>query len=401
MKPRRRIAYAVIVLAAAAVAWWALQPAPRPVDVVRVQRGELVQSFEEEGRTELAHRWMVTAPIAGTLSRIDLMEGDAVKAGQLLAQIEPSRAQLLDPANRERLQAEEKAARAAMQAARQRQAAAQADADLAARELARMRKLGAAGVVSVQMLDTAEAQVSRARATAAAAAADYRGADQQRAALAALLAGQGHAGGQVVPVLAPIDGVVLHRYQQSATPVQAGQDLLEMGDLGQLQIMVQTLSQQAVLLHLGTPAQVLRWGGEGALPARVVRIEPGGYTKVSALGVEEQRTKVWLDITVPRSRWSQLGDGYRVEVMFDVARKQHVLKVEASALFRSGARWTVYRVDGGRLHLVDIEPGLHGGTEIEVRKGLKEGDRVVAFPDERMHDGQRVRPLEQIGVPSR
>ena len=162
MKTSRRIAYAAAAIAAAAVAWWALQPAPRPLDVVRVQRGELVQRFEEEGRTELARHWVVAAPIAGTLRRIALLQGDPVKAGQELAQIEPLRAQLLDPANRARLLAEERAAQAAMQAARQRQAAAQADAGLAARDVARMRKLGAAGAISLSALDAAEAQVSRA-----------------------------------------------------------------------------------------------------------------------------------------------------------------------------------------------------------------------------------------------
>ncbi|HEX8779264.1 MAG TPA: HlyD family efflux transporter periplasmic adaptor subunit [Rhodanobacter sp.] len=395
MKLHRRLAYAAVALAAAAVAWWALRPAPRPLDVVRVQRGELVQRFEEEGRTELARRWVVAAPVAGTLRRIDLLQGDPVQAGQPLAQIEPARAQLLDPANRARLLAEEEAAQAAMQAARQHQAAAEADAGLAAREVARMRRLGAAGAVSVQALDSAEAQVSRAQATAAAAAADYRAADQQRAALAALLAGQGLAGGQVVPVLAPIGGVVLHRYQQSATPVQAGQALLELGDLGQLQVMVQALSQQATLLRPGSPAQVLRWGGEGALPARVARIEPGGYTKISALGVEEQRTQVWLDIVAPHAQWARLGDGYRVEVAFDVARKADVLKAPASALFRDGARWAVYRVQGDRLHLVQVVPGMPGGTDVEITRGLAEGDRVVAFPDDRMRDGMPVLPLEQ------
>lgn len=401
MKLYRRLAYAAIALAAAAVAWWALRPAPRPLDVVRVQRGELLQSFEEEGRTELARRWVVAAPIAGTLRRIDLLPGDAVQAGQPLAQIEPARAQLLDPANRARLLAEEQAARASMQAAHQRQAAAQADAGLAARDVARMRQLGATGAVSVQALDNAEAQVSRAQATAAAAAADYRAADQRRAALAALLAGQGLAGGQAVPVLAPIDGVLLHRYQQSATPVQAGQPLLELGDLGQLQVMVQALSQQATLLHPGTPAQVLRWGGAGALPARVARIEPGGYTKISALGVEEQRTQVWLDITAPRTQWAKLGDGYRVEVAFDVARKANALKAPASALFRDGARWAVYRVQGGRLRLVPVVPGMRGGTDVEITAGLAEGDRVVAFPDDRMRDGLPVQPLEQVAAPPR
>lgn len=401
MTVRRRIVIVIAVAAAAAVAWWALRPAPRPMDVVRVQRGPLVQQFEEEGRTELAHRWTISSPIAGTLHRIDLLQGDTVKEGQPLAQIEPLRSQLLDPANRARLLAEEKAAQASMQAARQRQAAAQADAYLASRDVERMRKLGAAGVVSLAALDEVEARVLRARASAFAEEADYNAADQQRAALAALLRGQGSSGGPLVTLFSPINGVVLHRYLQSATPVQAGQPLMELGRLEELQVMAQVLSQQAALLRPGTPARVLRWGGDTTLPARVVRVEPGGYTKISALGVEEQRTQVWLDIMAPRERWSQLGDGYRVEVAFDVARKEQALKVEANALFLDGTHWAAYRLDGNRLRLVHVAPGMRGGADIEIDSGLVEGDRVAAFPDDRMRDGMRVQALERSAAPGK
>ncbi|MCW8807640.1 MAG: HlyD family efflux transporter periplasmic adaptor subunit, partial [Rhodanobacter sp.] len=221
-----------------------------------------------------------------------------------------------------------------------------------------------------------------------------RAADQQRAALAALLQGQGRSGGQGIEVRAPIDGVVLRRFQESATPVQAGQSLLELGDLSQLQVMVQALSQQAIALRPGSPAQILRWGGEGALPARVARIEPGGFTKISALGVEEQRTQVWLDITAPRAQWTQLGDGYRVEVEFEVGRRSDVLQVASSALFRDGRRWAVYRVVGGRARLTHVERGMQGDSAVEIIEGLRQGDRVVAYPDDRLADGQRVQPLD-------
>ncbi|KZC19671.1 MULTISPECIES: efflux RND transporter periplasmic adaptor subunit [Rhodanobacter] len=393
VKHRRWIVAAVAVAAVVAAAWWALQSAPRPLDVVAVTRGPLVQRFEEEGRTQLPRRWVLTAPIAGTLRRIDLLQGDAVKAGQLVAVIEPLQGALLDPANRTRLLAEEQAAQASMQAAQQRLAAAQADADLAARDAGRMRALGASGVVSVAALDEVEARLARARAAAAAAQAERRAAEQQRAALAALLLGQGRSGGQVVELRAPIDGVVLHRFQESAAPVQAGQSLLELGDLRQLEVMVQALSQQAIALRPGSPARILRWGGEGALPARVTRIEPGGFTKVSALGVEEQRTLVWLDITAPRAQWEPLGDGYRVEVEFEVGRRPDVLQVPSSALFRDGRRWAVYRVAGGRARLTAVTPGMQGDGATEIVAGLRQGERVVAYPDDRIADGLRVRPL--------
>jgi HlyD family secretion protein len=393
MKRHHWIVAALGVVALAAATWWALQSSPRPVDVVGVQRGPLVQRFEEEGRTQLPRRWVLSAPIAGTLRRIDLLQGDPVRAGQVLAQIEPSQAVLLDPANRARLLAEEQAAQASAQAAGQRLAAAQADAGLASRDVRRMRTLGASGVVSVASLDEAEARLARAHAAAAAAQAERRAAEQQRAALTALLRGQGQSGGQVVPVRAPIDGVVLRRYQESAVPVQAGQPLLELGDLRQLEVMVQALSQQALLLHPGSMARVLRWGGEGALPARVARIEPGGFTKISALGVEEQRTLVWLDITAPRAQWAQLGDGYRVEVEFEVARRPDVLQVASSALFRDGRRWAVYRVVGGRARLTGVKTGMQGDAAAEILDGLQPGDRVVAYPDDRLADGQRVRSV--------
>ncbi|MFC5435348.1 efflux RND transporter periplasmic adaptor subunit [Rhodanobacter umsongensis] len=393
MKRRHWIIAAAATVAVAAVAWWALQAAPRTLEVAQVTRGPLVQRFEEEGRTELPRRWVLSAPIAGTLRRIDLLQGDPVKAGQVVGAIEPPQGSLLDPANRDRLLAEEQAAQAAMQAAQQRLAAAQADARLASRDVGRMRTLGASGVVSVAALDEAEARVARAQAAAAAALAEQRAAGQQRAALAALLQGQGHSGGQQIELRAPIDGVVLHRYQQSAMPVQAGQPLLEFGDLGQLQVMVQALSQQAIALRPGSLARILRWGGEGALPARVTRIEPGGFTKVSALGVEEQRTQVWLDITAPRAQWAQLGDGYRVEVEFELARRPDVLQVPSSALFRDGRRWAVYRVDGGRARLTEVTPGMQGDGSTEILSGLRQGERVIAYPDDRLADGLRVRPL--------
>lgn len=393
LKRRHWIVAAVAVVAIAAAAWWALQTAPRSLDVATVTRGPLVQRFEEEGRTQLPRRWMLSAPIAGTLRRVDLLQGDAVKAGQVVAVIEPLQGALLDPANRTRLLAEEQAAQASMQAAQQRLAAAQADADLAARDANRMRTLGASGVVSVAALDEVEARLARAQAAAAAAQAERRAAAQQRAALAALLLGQGRSGGQAVELRAPIDGVVLHRFQESAAPVQGGQSLLELGDLRQLEVMVQALSQQAIALRPGTPARILRWGGAEALPARVTRIEPGGFTKVSALGVEEQRTLVWLDITAPRAQWEQLGDGYRVEVEFEVGRRADVLQVPSSALFREGRRWAVYRVAGGRARLTQVTPGMQGDGATEIVAGLRQGEQVVAYPDDRIADGLRVRPL--------
>lgn len=394
MKRPYLIALVVLAVVLAAAFLWAWQASPRLVDIATVQRGPLVQRFEEEGRAQLPRRWVVSAPLVGTLQRIELLQGDAVKAGQVVAMIEPMHGALLDPANRARLLAEKQAAEASMQAARQRLAAASADADLASRDVQRMRTLGAGGVVSAASLDEAEARVARALAAAAASRAEQQAAGQQRDALAALLKGQGQGGGERIELRAPVDGVVLHRYQESTVPVQAGQSLLEIGDLDQLQVMVQALSQQAIGLRPGSAARILRWGGDQPLPARVLRIEPGAFTKVSALGVEEQRTLVWLQITAPRAQWASLGDGFRVEVEFEVARRDDVLQVASSALFREGRRWMVFRVAGGRARRVEVTPGMQGDGAVEILAGLTAGDRVVAYPDDRLVDGQRVRALE-------
>ena len=388
--------YPALAILIAAVAFWAFRGTPRPVEVAVVHRGPLVQYFDEEGRTELPHRWVVSAPVGGILRRIDLLQGDTVKSGQVIAMIEPARAALLDPANRARLQAEERAAQASAQSARQRLVAAQTDVELTSRELRRMRSLAASGMTSAAVLDETEARQRRALASAAAAKADLRASEQQHAALVALLNGQGQGGGQIVDVRAPIAGVVLRRYLQSTAAVQAGEPLLELGDLAQLQVMAQVLSQQAIALRPGSHARIIRWGGEGALPARIVRIEPGGFTKVSALGVEEQRTQVWLEITAPRGQWSRLGDGFRVEVQFDVARLPDVLQVASSALFRDGSRWAVYRVVKDHAVLTSVTTGAQGDDAVQITGGLHQGDEVIAFPDDRMANGLRVRAVNVL-----
>jgi len=189
---------------------------------------------------------------------------------------------------------------------------------------------------------------------------------------------------------APIDGVVEHRYKESAVPVTAGEALLEFGDPHDINIEVDTLSQDAVKLAPAMAARIMRWGGDAPLDARVTRIEPGAFTKISALGVEEQRTRVRLDFVSPYERWSRLGDGYRVEVEFVLWQGENVLQVPGGALFRDNGKWYAYRVDDGRAHKVEVAIGRRAATAIEIRSGLKSGDKVVAHPDDRIADGVRV-----------
>ena len=381
------------VLVLAGLAFGFRSPA-RVVDVREVVRGPLAVSFQEEGRTRLKDRFVVAAPVAGTLRRVVLREGDAVRAGQVVAEIDPASAALLDPASRTRLRGEADAATAAVRAAQGRVAAAASAERQARREYERLQGMQASGAVSPNQMDAAAATAARTAAELAAARADEEGARQRGLAARAALGEEGRAGGGApLLLLAPIDGLVVRRYLESAVPVAAGSPVLELGDPRAIEVEVEALSTDAVRLRAGQSARVLRWGGEGALVARVQRVEPGGYTKVSALGVEEQRVRVILDFDEPAERRAALGDGYRVEVEFVAWQADDVLQVPAPALFRLDGRWHVFVVDRGRARIRAVEIGERGAEAAQVLSGLAAGERVVAYPDERVREGVRLRPL--------
>ncbi len=386
----KRIAWVAAGAIVILVLFLALRGASVPVDVGEVRIAPFTQSFEEQGKTELNHRYVLAAPIAGTLRRIDLQQGDPVHAGDIVAEVEPSRAALLDAATRARLTAESAAAAADASAAGDRVAAAQAASALARSDLQRMQGMRESGAISAAAFDAASSRAEQALANLKAAQADRRAALQRRESLSALLVQQGQTGGKPIPLHAPIDGVVLHRYKESAVPVMAGEALLEFGDPRDLNIEVDTLSQDAVALEPGMSARILRWGGDVPLEARVSRIEPGGFTKISALGVEEQRTRVRLDFVSPFEQWSRLGDGYRVEVEFVLWHAEAVLQVPSSALFRDNGQWYAYRIDNGRARKVQVGIGRRAAAATEIRSGLKSSDQVVAHPDDRIADGTRV-----------
>ncbi|HEX7111705.1 MAG TPA: HlyD family efflux transporter periplasmic adaptor subunit [Mizugakiibacter sp.] len=382
---------ACALLAAAALAVWWLRPAPLPVEVAEVRRAPFVQSFVEEGRTRLEHRYLVAAPVGGMLHRMTLREGDPVRAGQRVAEVEPSVAALNDPAQRARLRAETDAAGEAEDAARHALQAADTALRLARSDLTRLQ--GMRAVVAPSALDAAAARAEEAAQRRDAAQAELAAAAQRHAAYERLLALEGRGGGQVLALTAPIDGVVIRRYQESAVPVAVGQAILEIGDPRDLEIEVQALSADAVKLRAGMRALIHEWGGAHTLEARVRRIEPGAFTKVSALGVEEQRTYVRLDFTSPYAEWAQLGDGYRVEVEFVLSEGADVLQVPSGALVRDGDRWTVFAVRGGRARAVPVQIGRRGSGATEIRAGVRAGERIVAWPDDRIVDGVRVRAL--------
>jgi HlyD family secretion protein len=385
--------WAVAAAIVLALVWGFASPA-RSMKLAEVVRAEYVESFEEEGRTRLRERYLIASPVIGVVQRIALEPGDPVRVGQVLATVMPSVSVLLDPGRRAQAQAELRAAVAASEAARQRLREAQSARALADSEHLRLRDLAARGAVSDSALDVAAAQSAQARAGERAAQAERMAAQQREAATQALLAQEGKGGGESIALQSPIDGVIIRRHVESSVPVVSGQPLLELGNPGQIEIEVEALSTDAVKLRPGMAAKVLRWGGEGELPAQVARIEPGGFTKVSALGVEEQRTRVILQFVGEPAQWAALGDAFRVEVEFVLRAEAAALVVPASAVFRQGNGWAVYAVDDGRAHLREIAVGGFGARQVEVASGLNVGDTVVVFPDDQLHDGARVRAVK-------
>jgi HlyD family secretion protein len=393
MQRKTMMLLGALALLIAVLAVFGLREPQRTVMLGNVVRGPFVQSFTEEGKTRLRQRYLVAAPLAGTIGRIDRQPGEAVRAGETLAILTPAVAGLLDPGTRSRLRAEAAAAAASERAARQRVLAAQSAQVLAPKELVRSMELRERGLVSAAQEDLAVAAARQADADLNAATAESQAARQRETAAGALLAGEGQGGGTSLPLTAPIDGVIIRRYQESASPVAAGQPILEIGDPSALEIEVEALSTDAVLLQPGMRARILRWGGPETIGATVARIEPGGFTKISALGVEEQRTRVIVDFDAPRAQWQALGDGFRVEVEFIVFAGEGILQVPSAALFRRDGGWFAYLAEDLRARGVPVEIGARSGASTAIVSGLAEGQLVVLDPDDQIRDGTRLAPI--------
>jgi HlyD family secretion protein len=394
---RKILLWGLAAAALAALAWLAQREPVQLASVAKVSRGPLEISFVEEGKTRLQERFVVTAPLAGVVRRITLRPGDAVQAGQTLAEINPVSSALLDPRARSAAQADIGSADSAARAARQRTLAAATAQEVAQSNFMRQQQLHAAGMASPAQLDTARAQAGLASAELDTARADEQIAQRRLQTARAVLGDEGRsatgASAKVVAVPAPVGGLVIERVVESATPVAMGQRLMDIGNPAALEIEVQALSTDAVRLQPGMKARLLRWGGEGVLDASVRRIEPGGFTKVSALGVEEQRTRVLLNIDSPHERWTALGDAFRVEVEFILSQQAAVLQVPASALFRAGEGWAVYRVDSGVARRTPVRLGARSATSAQVLEGLQENQQVVVQPDDRIKDATRIKAV--------
>lgn len=396
MHTRRILVWTAAGLLVAAGLVYGFMPRPLAADLAEVVRGPLTVTVVEEGRTRVIDRFVVSAPVAGFARRIELDVGDPIHRGDRLMTLEPLRSDVLDPRRRAEAEARVEAARASLQGARQDVAAAAADAEFTGSELARKERLREDRTISEDELD-------RARASARASAATLRSVEfavdvarhELEAAQTALdysAAVDAGEAPETVSVTAPVSGSILGLIRESEGVVGAGQALVEIGDPRALEVEVDVLSADAVKIAPGTRVRLLRWGGDRPLDAVVRVVEPTGFTKISALGVEEQRVLVISDILSPPETWVRLGDGYRVEAEFILWHDDDILKVPSSAVFRVGDGWGVYLMDDGRARLRTVRAGRRAGLAVQILEGLEPGDQIVIHPGDDIADDRRIRP---------
>lgn len=386
----RYVLFAAVVLALALTLLW---PSPLLVDSARADRGPVRESVDAEGRTRLRDRFVITAPVAANARRLTLEPGDAVKAGQVLVVLDPVAAPTLDARSRAEAQARIEAAEDRLSSAREAARSVDEEAIQARAEAARMKALAVQRLVAADVAERAATDSARAQREAASAHFLVSTAEHELQAAQAVLAyGKGPGvPGTELELASPVDGVVLRTHFESARPVQSGEPLLEVGNPDGMEVEVDVLSSDAVRLRPGMAVELLRWGETKPLSGKVGRIEPGGFTKVSALGVEEQRVWVIVELTSPRSEWERLGEAYRVNARFVLNTVDGALRVPSSAVFRHGSGHATFRLADGRALLTPIQLGIEGGGFSEVRGGLAEGDVVIIHPDRALEDGNRVR----------
>ena len=380
------------VLALLALIAWGLWPKPVIVETGVVARSPLTVRVSEEGKTRVRNRYIVAAPVAGKMRRVPLKPGDEVVDGKtLLTAIEPVASPLLDP--RARIQAE--AVVSMHQASRRRTAesldAARAASTLAQAELDRVRSVKHDGTLSLSDRDRVEAEAAIKAAEVRAAEFSLQVIDYELAqARAVLERPDANTAGNLVDVKSPVSGRVLKVMQESETVVAPGTPILEIGDPTDIEIEAEILSRDAVAIQPGDSVEIEQWGGETPLQGRVRRIEPAAFTKISALGVEEQRVYVLSDLLDPPEAAKALGDRYRVEVRVAVWHSDDVLVVPAGALFREGSVWKTFVYQNGAARLTTIEAGHSDGRFTEVLAGLQPGDRVLLHPPDTVKDGTSV-----------
>ncbi len=362
-----------------------LWPKPVPVEIAQATVGPLRATVTEEGKTRIRQRFVVSTPFAGQLRRIGFKAGAEMKAGEtVVAVIDPLPPAPLDARVRALTEARRDVAAANLEKAR-------ASQEFAASELKRFDRLFADKTISVQELEGAQWREKNAAKELSAAQSTLR---QVEAELAEFAVRNDAAPRAPLEILAPASGRVLRVLEENARVVAAGTPLVEIGDPAELEIVIDVLSRDGAALTPGTPVELEQWGGGPPLEARVRLIEPAAFTKISALGVEEQRVNVIADLITPLEKRAGLGDNFRVDAHIVVWRSEEALKVPTGALFRKGEAWAAFKVIDGRAQLQMVEAGRSSGTETHVLSGLKAGDAVILYPSSRVQNGVRIKKLE-------
>lgn len=386
-RPRRWLPYAGAALLIALIIA-GLWPKPTPVETARAVFGPLRTAITEEGKTRIKNRYLVSAPATGHLRRILLKAGDAVEAGRtVVAVVEPISPAMLDARGRATAAARRDAAVANLEKARAAQVFAEAD-------LKRFEKLFAGKMLALRDIEASRLGESSAAKERAAAEGALRQAEAELADFAPGAQSAVKAGRTLSEIIAPATGRVLRVIEESTRVVSAGTPLMEIGNPAEIEAVITVLSRDGAMIAAGTPVELEQWGGGKPLAARVRLVEPAAFTKISALGVEEQRVNVIAEILAPVDQRLALGDNFRVEGRIITWQTARTLKVPSGALFRRGTGWFAFVFDDGRARLKAVSVGPSSGPETQVLEGLAENDEVIIYPGERVHDGERVKPIK-------
>jgi HlyD family secretion protein len=389
----RTVFWSAAALAVAVLLVFAFRPRPVAVDLAGITRGPMQVTVRDEGRTRIRNEYIVSAPVGGHLLRIGYKPGATVDAGDVVARILPGAPAFLDARAQAEARAGVNTAAAALAAARAEVERAEAQAGFARMELQRTTELHARELIPVETHDRARLALQVAQSALDTARESVRMRDAELEAARIRLTQPGGEGepGAIVEVVAPVAGSVLRVAQESESVIAAGAEVVSLGDPADLEVVVEMLSTDAVHARPGAEVILENWGrADEPLHGRVRLVEPYGFLKISALGVEEQRVNVIVDFTGPPSAWSSLGHGYRVEAAIVTWRADDVVQVPVASLFRSGGKWAVFRATDGRAELTPVEVGRDNGRQAQVLAGLEAGDTVILYPGETLADGVRV-----------
>ena len=393
MRWQMRILVSVVLLAMlGGVIYWAFRPKPVLVETGTVTEGPFRATVEEDGRTRIRDRYVVSAPLAGRLLRLEIKAGDPVEANGRVATLLPSLPQLLDPRTRRELEERVGAAEATIQEADARRGRAQAQLLQAQADVQRVRTLQQKGIAAAQQLEREELSLRFAERDLQAAELRKHAAEHELDQARAMLRRYDQPdSGESWEITAPVNGRILRVTQESEAVVSAGASLVEIGDPKNLEVIVDLLTTDAVAVKPHAPVEITHWGGSHDLQGRVRLVEPSAFTKVSALGVEEQRVWVVIDITSPREDWPTLGDGFRVDARLIVDEVSKATLVPASALFRRGEGWAAFIVDEGVARERPVVVTHRSGQVAAISGGLRPGERVVLYPPSALSVGTSVR----------